>query len=218
MARHEVFKEVAESLAACVRRESDRQKTPVEVVVGPPDAGFYAGKSNAVAIYLYHLAVDYADNEHTEELVVEGEDELGTYTIVYPRAVITRLHFAVAARGGSHDAELLTLSLALKAFVEHPTLAGDAKKGANLPPERDLPVDVDTSFDFTAQRELSQSLGVPFHPMLGYRVITEIQPERELRRSRKVERRSIEIFDRLRPPDGKGEDADRRPPARTAKR
>lgn len=209
MAHYEVFKEVGDSLVNLVKLEAERQKKSLDVVLAPPDQAFFSGKGNAVAVYLYSLNVDYQDHQHTREIEVEEEDETGVYTIVYPRALITRVHGAVAARGTTYSDELLTLSLALKAFAEFPALDAERRLGENLP-ERTVPVDFDARFDTEAQMRLCTSLGVPFHPMLGYRVITEIQPDRELRRTRKVERRSMELYDRHRLPDGKGPDADRR--------
>lgn len=209
MANHEVFKEIGDSLVNLVRLEAERQKVQLEVLLSAPDQAFYAGKGNAVAVYLYSLNVDYLDNQHTSEIEVEEQDEQGTYTVVYPRALITRVHCAVAARGTTYPDELLMLSLALKAFAEFPMLDAERRLGQNLP-DRVVPVDFDARFDSEAQMRLCSSLGVPFHPMLGYRVITEIQPDRERRRSRKVERRTMELYDRTRLPEGKGPDADRR--------
>lgn len=211
MAHHEVFRDIGLSLVNLVKIEAERQNQPLEVLLAPPDQAFYAGSGSAVAVYLYSLNVDYLDNQHTREIEIEEEDEEGVYTIVYPRALITRVHAAVAARGKTYSDELLTLSLALKAFAEFPALDAERRMGDNLP-DRVVPVDFDPRFDAEAQMRLCTSFGVPFHPMLGYRVVTEIQPDRELRRTRKVERRSMELYDRNRLPDGKGPDANRRPP------
>lgn len=209
MAHYEVFKEVGDSLVNLVKLEAERQNVALEVLLTAPDKAFYAGTGNAVAVYLYNFNVDYQDNQRTSEIEVEEEDEEGVYTIVYPRALITRVHCAVAARGKTYPEELLTLSLALKAFAEFPSLDAERRLGENLP-NRTVPVDFDVHFNTEAQMRLCTALGVSFHPMLGYRVVTEIQPDRERRRTRKVERRSMELYDRHRLPDGKGPDADRR--------
>lgn len=216
MAHYEVFRDVGDSLVNLVKIEAERQKQSLEVLLTAPDKVFFEGRGNAVAVYLYNFNVDYLDKQRTSEIEVEGEDDQGVYTIVYPRALITRVHCAVVARGKTYTDELLTLSLALKAFAEFPSLDAERRLGENLP-NRLVPVDFDAGFDTEAQMRLCSAMGVPFHPMLGYRIVTEIQPDRELRRTRKVERRSMELYDRNRLPDDKGPDAVRRKAA-TGKR
>lgn len=212
MARFEVIKEITDSLANIVRLEADAQKFDLELVVGPPDKAFFSRPSNALALYLHNVGIDHQDNqEYGEEVEVEKEDEDGIYTILYPKPLILRVHYAVAATGRTPIDEQLTLTLALKAFVERPVLNDELKKGPNFP-KLDLPIDWDRDFTPDRQRSLLDSFGVSHHPLLGYRIVTELQPERELRRTRKVERRSIAIFDKHRPPDGMGEGVERKRP------
>lgn len=208
MARYEVIKEITDSLVNVVRLEAKAQKVDVEVVAGPPDEAFFAGKGSRVAVYLYDIHIDHQENQLGEQAEVEESDESGVYTILFPRPLIIRLHFAVAATGKTPIDEQLTLSLALKAFFERPSLDDELKLGSNFP-SLDLPVDFDQDFTADKKNQLLQSLGVRHHPLIGYRVVTEMQPQRELRRTRKVERRTIEMFDKIRPPDGMGEGADR---------
>jgi hypothetical protein len=213
MARFEVIKEVTDSLANIVRLEAKAQKYDVEVVTGPFDTDFFTGKKNRIAVYLYQIAIDHQQNETAAEaqVEVEKEDETGSYTILYPRPIILRLHYAVAASGKTPVEEQLTLSLALKAFFERPHLEKELRVGENLP-DIDVAVDFEQDFEVEKQKLLCQSLGVSHHVLLGYRVVTEMQPERELRRTRRVERRQMAIYDKLRPPDGMGPDADRSRP------
>lgn len=216
MARYEVIKEIGDSLAAIVRGEAKRQKFDLEVVLGPFDPAFFARKSAAVAIYLYELSVDHQKQQESREFVVESHDDQGPLTVHYPRPLVLDLRYAVAAAGKTPVDEQLALTVALKALFDHPILTGPLKLGDNFP-EKDVPVDLDPKFTLDAQARLLASLGVTHHPLLGYRLTTEVKPERELRRTRKVERRTIDIFDRHNAPPGKGPDADRPRPAAAAK-
>jgi len=208
MARHEVFKDVGESLAGLVRLEAKAQKLDVDVVVGPPDAAFFAGKKGAIAVYLYDFHYDRNVNQEGEETQVDVTDDSGTYTILYGRPLILEVRFLVAATGKTPADEQVNLGLAVKAFFERPALAAGTKAGRSLP-GHEMPVDLDEGFTAERKWTMLQSLGVTHHVLVGYRVHAEMKPERELRRTRKVERRSIELFDRHRPPEGKGEDAER---------
>jgi hypothetical protein len=216
MARYEVIKEISDSLAGIVKAEARRQKFDLEVVLGPFDTAFFGRRSNAVAIYLYELSFDHQKQQESREFQVESEDADGPLTVHYPRPLVVDLRYAVAATGKTSVDEQLSLTVALKAFFDHPVLSGPLRLGDNFP-ERDLPVDLDPKFNLEAQARLLASLGVSHHALLGYRITTEVKPERELRRTRKVERRTIDIFDRHHAPPGKGLDADRSRPAAAAK-
>lgn len=215
MARHEVFKDVGASLANLVRLEAARQKASVDVIVGPPDEAFFAARKSAIAIYLYDFRYDRRVNQEGEETEVELTDESGTYTILYGRPLILELKFAVAASGKTPVDEAVNLGLAVKAFFERPGIGAETRAGQELP-EHDMPIDLDEELTPERKFQLLSSLGVTHHPLVGYRVHAEMKPERELRRTRKVERRSIELFDRHRPPEGKGEGAERSRPAPVA--
>lgn len=216
MARFEVFKELAESLANLVRLEAQQQKSDVEVVLGPPDEAFFAGKKSLVAVYLYDFAYDKNVNQEGVETQVDVTDASGTYTILYGRPLIIEVKVAVAASGKTPLDETLNLGLALKAFFERPFLRDDLKLGKNLP-AYEIPIDIDEEFTAERKFQLLERLGVRHHPLVGYRVHAEMKPERELHRTRRVETRSIQMFDRHNPPEGKGIGADRKPPAKVAK-
>lgn len=212
MARYDVIKEIGESLAGIVRAEAKKQKVELEVVVGPFDQAFFAKKSAAVALYLYEIGYDHQRQQELREFEVKGEDDQGEYTILYPRPLAVDLRWAVAATARTAGDEHIALAVALKAFYDAPLLDSKTKQGENFP-DRDLPIDIDRAFTLEKQAQLLGSLGVPHHALLGYRIATEIRPERELRRTRKVERRSIALFDKHRTPEGMGPDADRKKPA-----
>jgi hypothetical protein len=215
MARYEVFKEVGESLANLVRLEAEHQKLPVEIVVGPPDAAFFQTKKARVGIYLYDFHVDRHVNQEGDEHEEEVEDETGTFTILFGRPLLVEVKVAVAAAGGSPLEETVLLGLAMKAFFERPVLREELKLGKNLP-AFDMPVDIDPDFSLDRKHQLLTSLGVTHHPLVGYRLVTELRPERELHRTRKVEKRTIELYDRHRPPEGKGLGAERAIPKTAA--
>ncbi len=216
MARYEVFREVAESLGNLVRLEAKAQKADLEVVLGPPDEAFFAAKKNQIAVYLYDHELDPNISQDQDERPQDVTDETGTYTILYGRPLFLVVRVAVAANGKTPLDEQANLGLAMKAFFERPVLRDELKLGKNLG-EGDIPLDLD--LELTSERKLSllRSLGVKHHPLVGYRLAVAILPERELGRTRRVERRTMELYDRHRPPEGKGLEAERKPPSKVAK-
>lgn len=199
MAQFEIVKELAESLANLVRLEAGRQKLALDVAVRPPDAAFFGSKQNAVAVHLFEVKVDHhlEGEEVEQEVEVDGE----TLTILYPPPLILDLRFAVAVTGKTPLDEAMLIALAAKAFYERPVLKGELKQGKAFD-ERDIPIDADSAFDLDEQAKLLRALGVPHRPLLGYRVTAHVLPDREIRRTRKVERRTIELYDRHRDPAG----------------
>ncbi len=228
MAHHEVFRDLAESLGNLVRLEAKAQKVDLEVVLGPPDPAFFAGRKSQVAVYLYDHELDPEISQDQDERQRDVTDETGTYTILYGRPLFLVVRVAVAASGKTALEEQANLGLAMKAFFERPVLKEELKLGRSLS-EGEIPIDLDVRFTAGKKRGLLRSLGVTHHPLAGYRVAVALLPDRELRRTRKVERRSIELFDKLRPPEGRSADAEQqalsvggspeggRPAARAAK-
>lgn len=189
MARRDVIREISSSLAGVIAREASRQMFGVETMQGPPDAAFFARGRASIALYLYELGVDPRENRDREEIEEELNDPSGPIVIVRPPPLAVRLRYAVAACGADPLEEQALLALALKAFHEEPVLRGEAEQGA------DIPIEHDETFTLERQVRLLTSLGAAHHPLIGVRVQAELQAERELRRSRRVERRSIDVVD-----------------------
>jgi len=208
MPSYEVIKEVGDSLANIVTLEAKRQKLAIDVVLGPCDADFFARKKSSVAVYLYEFKFDQRIQQEAKEFEEEVDDPDGPINVQFPRPLVLELHYAVAATVASFLDETIALSVAVKGFYDHPTLNKELKLGKHFP-EKDLPVDIDTAFNLERQSQLLHALGVKHHAMMGYKVVCEMKPERELRRTRRVERRTIDLYDKLKPPAGKGTDRNR---------
>lgn len=189
MARRDVIREISSSLAGVISREAGRQMLAVETVQGPPDAAFFARGQASVALYLYELHVDPRENRDREEIEEEIDEPSGPIVVVRPPPLAVGLRYAVAACGADPLEEQGLLALALKALHEEPVLRGEAIEGA------DIPIEHDETFTLERQVRLLTALGAAHHPLLGVRVQAELRAERELRRSRRVERRSIDVVD-----------------------
>lgn len=189
MARNDVIREISSSLAGVISREAGRQMLAVETVQGPPDAAFFARGRASIAVYLYELRVDPRENRDREEIEEEIDDPSGPIVVVRPPPLAVKLRYAVAACGADPLEEQALLALALKAFHEEPVLRDETAKGA------DIPIEHDETFTLERQVRLLKSLGVAHHPLIGVRVQAELWADRELRRSRRVERRTIDVID-----------------------
>lgn len=189
MARNDVIREISSSLADVIGREARRQTFGVETVQGPPDAAFFARGRASIALYLYELGVDPRENRERDEIEEEIDEPSGPVVVVRPPPLAVGLRYAIAACGADPMEEQALLALALKAFHEEPVLRGDAVQGT------DIPIEHDETFTLERQVRLLKALGAAHHPLIGVRVQAELRAERELRRSRRVERRSIDVVD-----------------------
>lgn len=208
MPSYEVIKEVGDSLANIVTLEAKRQKLALDVVQGPFDADFFGKKKSAIALYLYEFKHDHRLQQEAKEFDVEVEEPEGPVNVQFPRPLVLELHYAIAGTGPSFVDETIALSVGVKAFYDHPVLNKELKLGKHFP-EKDLPIDIDSTFTLERQSQLLTALGVKHHALMGYKVVIEMKPERELRRSRRVERRTIDLYDKIKPPPGKGSNRDR---------
>jgi hypothetical protein len=208
MAQYEVIRDVGLSLAQIMRGELSRQKSRAKVAVGAPTVDFIKKNSPGVVLYLYQVLPSYEGVETRDNVIEETQDAKGPLRIIKPPPLLVELHYMVIPVSDDPAEEHGLLSLSLKAFEEAPILGKKEKQGETFDAD-DIPILRDPEWTFERQLQLWQSFNAPFRPSVGYKVGARIYLERELSRVRRVEERELFVFDKLRPPPGRGEGADR---------
>jgi len=120
----------------------------------------------------------------------------------YARPLDIDLHFLLTAAADDMGDEHEILALGMRAFLDHPRLAGEAIVGDSLFKGETIPVGFDDSFTLQTAATVFGSFGQAPRLAVGYRADARLFSGRELGRSRRVRERHIDVFDPLRPPPG----------------
>jgi Pvc16 N-terminal domain len=204
MPKHQVIRDVGQSLLGVLRGELSAQKSKAKAFLAAPTAEFLRKSSPCLVLYLYDIrpTIDVRANEnwHLEEEITDEHGD--TQVVRYARPLEMGLHFLLTAAADDLADEHEILALGMKAFLDHPKLSGEQLVGDAISPKDALPVHHDTAFTLETAAAVFSGLGQSARLAVGYRTEARLISGRELGRSKRVRERHIDVFDQLRPPPG----------------
>src|SRR5437588_11378624 len=202
MPRHQVIRDVSQTLLGVLRAEMSSQKSRAKAHLAAPTAEFLRKNAPCLVLYLYDVrqSIDVRTDEnwHLEEEVTDekGED----YVVRYARPLEMGLHYLLTAAADDLADEHEILALGMKAFLDHPKLHGEELSGDSFFKHDSLPLHHDTEFTLDTAAAVFTGLGQTARVAIGYRTDARLFSGRELGRSKRVRERHIDVFDQLRPP------------------
>jgi hypothetical protein len=204
MPKHQVIRDVGQSLLALLRAELSTARSKAKAYLAAPTVEFLRKNSPCLVLYLYDLRPSYEvrkdENWQLEEEVVDDKGE--THVVRYARPLDMGLHYLLTASADDLADEHEILALGMKAFLDHPKLAGEAIQGDSFFKGDTLPLIVDSGFDLAVASTVFGGFGQGPRLSVGYRAEARLASGKELGRSRRVRERHIDVFDPLRPPPG----------------
>ena len=204
MPKHQVIRDVGQSLLGVLRSELSAAKSKAKAYLAPPTGELLKKNAPCLVLYLYDLRPSFEvrtnENWHLEEEVTDEKGE--THVVRYARPLDIDLHFLLTAAADDMGDEHEILALGMRAFLDHPRLAGEAIVGDSLFKGETIPVGFDDSFTLQTAATVFGSFGQAPRLAVGYRADARLFSGRELGRSRRVRERHIDVFDPLRPPPG----------------
>jgi hypothetical protein len=204
MPKHQVIRDVSQSLLGVLRAELSAQKSKAKAYLATPTAELLRKNAPCLVLYLYDLrpSVDVRANEnwHLEEEVTDEKGE--THVVRYARPLEMGLRYLITAAADDLADEHEIIALGMKAFLDHPKLQGETLVGDSFFKHDAVPVQYDTDFTLETAAAVFGGLLQPARVAVGYRTDARLFSGRELGRSKRVRERHIDVFDQLRPPPG----------------
>lgn len=204
MPKHQVIRDVGQSLLGVLRAELAAQKSKARAFLAPPTQEFLRKNAPCLALYLYDLRPSFEvrtnENWHLEEEITDEKGD--TYVVRYARPLDLGLHYLLTASADDLADEHELLALGMKAFLDHPKLSGDALAGDSFLKGETLPVVNDEGFTLETASTVFGGFGQGPRLAVGYRAEARLFSGKELGRSKRVRERHIDVFDQLRPPLG----------------
>ena len=204
MAKHQVIRDVGQSLLGVLRGELSSQRSKAKAYLAAPTTDFLRKNAPCLVLYLYDIrpSVDVRTNEnwHLEEEITDEKGE--THVVRYARPLEMGLHYLITAAADDLADEHEILALGMKAFLDHPKLHGEQLAGDSVFKEDSLPLHHDPEFTLDTAAAVFTGLGQTARVAIGYRTDARLFSGRELGRSKRVRERHIDVFDQLRPPPG----------------
>ncbi len=131
MPKHQVIRDVGQSLLGVLRAELSAAKSKAKAYLAAPSAEFLRKSAPCLVLYLYDLkpAFDVRPNENWQ-LEEEIVDERGEMVVVrYGRPLELGLHYMVTAAADDLADEHEILALGLRGFLDHAKITGDQLVG-----------------------------------------------------------------------------------------
>jgi hypothetical protein len=204
MAKHQVIRDVGQSLLGVLRGELSSQRSKAKAYLAAPTSEFLRKNAPCLVLYLYDIrpSIDVRTNEnwHLEEEITDEKGE--TQVVRYARPLEMGLHYLLTAGADDLADEHEILALGMKAFLDHPKLHGEQLAGDSFFKQDSLPLHHDTEFTLETAAAVFSGLGQTARVSIGYRTDARLFSGRELGRSKRVRERHIDVFDQLRPPPG----------------
>ncbi|HTO98778.1 MAG TPA: Pvc16 family protein [Myxococcales bacterium] len=204
MPKHQVIRDVGQSLLALLRAELSAQRSKAKAHLAAPGPEFLRKNAPCLVLYLYDIrpSIDVRTNEnwHLEEEITDENGE--TQVVRYARPLELGLHWLLTAAADDLAEEHEILALGMKAFLDHPKLTGEQLLGDSFTRQDAVPVHHDSGFTLETAESVFSGLGLGARVAVGYRTEARLFSGRELGRSKRVRERHIDVFDQLRPPPG----------------
>jgi hypothetical protein len=204
MPKHQVIRDVGQSLLGVLRAELAAAHAKAKVHLATPTADFLRKNAPCLVLYLYDLRPSYDvrvdEKWHMEEEVTDEQGE--THVVRYGRPLDLGLHYLLTASADDLADEHELLALGMRAFLDHARLSGEQLVGDSFAKGETLPVAHDDAFTLETSTAVLGGLGAGPRLAVGYRAEARLMSGKELGRSKRVRQRVIDVFDQLRPPPG----------------
>ena len=204
MSKHQVIRDVGQSLLGVLRAEISAVRAKAKAFLAAPTNEFVRKNAPCMVLYLYDLR-PFTDVRKGEEWDLQEEivDEKGdTHIVKYARPLDLQLNYLLTAAAEDLADEHEILALGMKAFLDHPRLAGEALLGDSFFKGDTLPITANEQFDLATCSTVFGGFGQGPRLAVGYKAEARLFTGRELGRTRRVRQRHIDVFDQLRPPLG----------------
>jgi hypothetical protein len=204
MPKHQVIRDVGQSLLGVLRAELQQARAKAKAFLATPTPEFLRKNAPCLVLYLYDLrpTVDVRPHEnwHLEEEITDEKGE--TYVVRYGRPLELGLRYLVTACADDLADEHEILALGLRAFLDHAKLNGDTLVGDSFFKGDSVSITHDDQFDLGASATVFNGFGAGPRLAVGYKCDARLYSGKELGRSKRVRQRHIDVFDQLRPPPG----------------
>src|SRR5436309_14882783 len=161
MPRHQVIRDVSQTLLGVLRAEMSSQKSKAKAYLAAPTAEFLRKNGPCLVLYLYDIrpSIDVRTNEswHREEEVTGEKGE--TQVVRYARPLEMGLHYLLTAAADDLADEHEILALGMKAFLDHPKLQGEHLAGDSFGKQDALQLHHDTGFSLETAAAVFAGLG-----------------------------------------------------------
>jgi len=204
MPKHQVIRDVGQTLLGVLRAEMQAQRAKAKAYLATPTTEFLRKNSPCLVLYLYDLRPSFEvrtnENWHLEEEITDDKGE--TYVVRYGRPLDMSLHYLLTASADDLGEEHEILALGMKAFLDKAKISGEGLVGDSFMKGDVLPVANDDGFDLQTASTVFGGFGQGPRLSVGYRAEARLFSGKELGRSKRVRERHIDVFDQLRPPPG----------------
>ena len=204
MPKHQVIRDVGQSLLGVLRAELSAQRSKAKALLAPPTSEMLRKNAPCLVLHLYdvrpHVDVRTTENWNLEEEVTNDKGE--TYVVRYGRPLELGLKYLLTAAADDSADEHELLATGMKAFLDHPKLTGEQLAGESFFKSDSVAVHNDDEFSFEISATVFRGLGESVRVAVGYRTDARLYSGREIGRSKRVRERHIDVFDPLRPPPG----------------
>jgi len=204
MPKHQVIRDVGQSMLGVLRAELNNTKVKAKAYLATPTAEFLRKNAPCLVLYLYDIRpsieVRSGENWQLEEEITDEKGE--TYVVRYGRPLDMELHYLLTAAADDLGDEHEILAVGMKGFLDNARLAGDQLVGDSFFKGDHVPVVADETFTLQTAGAIFGGLGQGMRLAVGYRAETRLYTGKELGRSKRVRQRHIDVFDQLRPPPG----------------
>lgn len=204
MPKHQIIRDVGQSLLGVLRAELVAQRSKAKAFLAVPTPEFLRKNAPCLALYLYDLRPSFDvrldEKWHLEEEITDERGE--THMVRYARPLDLSLLYVLTASAEDLADEHEILAIGLKAFLDHPKLSGELLVGDSFAKGDALPLSHDSDFNLQTASTVFGGFGAGPRLAVGYRAEARLMSGRELGRSKRVRERHIDVFDQLRPPPG----------------
>jgi len=202
--RHQVIRDVGQSLLGAVRGELQAQRSKAKGYLAAPTPEFLRKNQPCAVLYLYDLRpfirVGPTEKWELEEEIVDENGE--SYVVRYARPLDLQMRYLLTACAEDLADEHEVLALGMKAFLDNPKLSGEQLTGESFIKSDALAIQPDSEFTLATCSTVFGGYGSGPRLAVGYQVEARLLSGREVGRSRRVRERHIDVFDQLRPPPG----------------
>src|SRR5438445_3315861 len=148
MPKHQVIRDVGQSLLGVLRAELQAAKSKAKVYLATPSAEFLRKNAPCLCLYLYDIRGSY-EVRIDEKWVMEEEvtDDKGeTYVVRYGRPLDMAMRYALTASAEDLADEHEILAIGMRAFLDHARLSGEQLVGDSFFKGDFVPVALDNTF------------------------------------------------------------------------
>ena len=204
MPKHQVIRDVSQSLLGVLRAELQQARAKAKAFLAAPTTEFLRKSSPCLVLYLYELrpTVDVRQNEswNLEEEVTDEKGE--TVLIRYGRPLELGLRYLLTAGADDLADEQEILALGMRALLDHSRLEGEDLAGDSFPKGDFVGVTHDPGFTLETCSTVFGGFGAGPRVAVGYKADARLYSGKEVGRTKRVKQRHIDVFDQLRPPPG----------------